>query len=475
MSAIKYVCLSDLHLGEENSLLTNLKTASSQTDPLHPSPVLNNLCNCLKQIITNFPNQNIKPTLILNGDIIEMALTTTNEGAMVFERFIELIMARGNELFNDIIYIPGNHDHHIWEIARETQYAEYIISQQMLNKKGLPIPWHITKIFKNPIPAYFLNKLINRVRGNDDLEIKIVYPNFGIVSSDNKKCVVFHHGHFIESLYQLMSFLRTLILSNRIMSENIDDIEAENFAWIDFFWSTMGRSGEVGKDVELIYEKIHFKNQREKLIKTLSKNIAKNYDIPYVPGEWLEEKVVKFLISTIVNCAVGERKQSETQLSEDAEKVLWKYVEKPLKNQILTELGLNDLPPDVIFVFGHTHKPFSDIINFKDYKNWVKVYNTGGWVVDYDKPNPILGGSIVLIDEDLNSTSIRMYNEANSAEEYTVKIEEAKHTGDPNNSFYSKICQIVKHDKNPWKSFSESVARAVSVRNQNIRAKHNIS
>ena len=32
MAAIRYVCLSDMHLGEEDSLLTNLLPASTETD-----------------------------------------------------------------------------------------------------------------------------------------------------------------------------------------------------------------------------------------------------------------------------------------------------------------------------------------------------------------------------------------------------------------------------------------------------------
>jgi hypothetical protein len=33
MPDIRYVCLSDMHFGEEDSLMTNLKTASRDTDP----------------------------------------------------------------------------------------------------------------------------------------------------------------------------------------------------------------------------------------------------------------------------------------------------------------------------------------------------------------------------------------------------------------------------------------------------------
>src|SRR5262245_54576909 len=127
MARIKYVCLSDMHLGAENSLLTKLTPDCADTEPTKPSPVLVQLVECLKSLIAH--NNGEKPTLILNGDILELALTTDNLAAMAFERFIEQILpANGDRLFKDIFYIPGNHDHHLWETARETQYVNFISS-----------------------------------------------------------------------------------------------------------------------------------------------------------------------------------------------------------------------------------------------------------------------------------------------------------------------------------------------------------
>src|SRR5258708_653003 len=153
MPDIKYVCLSDMHLGAENSLLSNLTDDAKDTDPTVASPVLIQLVECLKSLIQQNENAD-QPTLILNGDILELALTTENEAAMVFERFIELIFpAQGERVFKEIIFIPGNHDHHLWETAREAQYVNYI-SRNDSQGPGteLKIPWHTTKMFK-PEPA----------------------------------------------------------------------------------------------------------------------------------------------------------------------------------------------------------------------------------------------------------------------------------------------------------------------------------
>ena len=90
MPDIRYVCLSDMHLGEEDSLLTQL--VSGQVAATEPSPVLVSLAECLKWLISNNEVKERKPTLILNGDIPEIALTTVNQALMAFECFVRLVM-----------------------------------------------------------------------------------------------------------------------------------------------------------------------------------------------------------------------------------------------------------------------------------------------------------------------------------------------------------------------------------------------
>ena len=136
MSDIQYVCLSDMHLGQEESILTKLNDAGTDIDPKEANPILKKLVECLRYLIQENNNNN-KPTLILNGDILELALTTYNKAAMVFERFIELVMPEDNQMFEKIVFIPGNHDHHLWETARETQYINYILIIRYIEIKRL--------------------------------------------------------------------------------------------------------------------------------------------------------------------------------------------------------------------------------------------------------------------------------------------------------------------------------------------------
>lgn len=475
---IRYVCLSDMHLGEEDSLLTHVNPENGKADPTQKSPVLQELATCLNYLIGLNKNQARQPTLILLGDILELALTTDNMAAMAFERFLELFMAKNYELFDKIIYIPGNHDHHLWESARETQYVlNYLAKTEP--KDLLKPPWHTTNIFMegdpNPVPSFFLNGLMHRYPHLQKREIQTVYPNFGL--RQGTRCVLFHHGHFIESIYQLMTTLKNLIfpqLEKRY--REIWDFESENFAWIDFFWSALGRSGEWGQDVETIYEKMQSQEEFRKLVNSLAVSLAEKYDLTGM-GDWMNDKVAKALSNGLVNRIFKtERTQDDQPLSQDAENSLSYYMNFPLQMQIDKECTERHFyfPAEVTFIFGHTHKPFETIRNFNAYsEKGVPIYNTGGWVVETVDPAPLHGGAVLLLNENLDCTSLRLYNEADDPQAYQVGVKEVLPPGRASSDFFLGLQGLVQADQIPWSRFSQTVADEVSLRAQKLKERIN--
>ena len=480
MPDIHYVCLSDMHLGAANSLLTNLQTASSDTDPSAASPVLVKLIECLKNLVELNADQSFRPTLILNGDILEFALAEDNDAIMCFELFIDLIVPEGEKgLFDRIIYNPGNHDHHLWETARETQYVNFL-SDDPIAKWGslkIPPPWHVTNLFvspEKPLRSYFLTSLIQRRSDLKNRIIETAYPNFGLRRNDGQKIVLFHHGHFTEDMYLLMSTLRTILFpQNPNLPDDIWGWEEENFAWIDFFWSTLGRSGDVGKGVGSVYEKLQDDKQVKILVGNLAAGLAKKFNIPLVPGS-IEAKLIDSILLAVVDGINSlERSKPGVSLSEESQKGLWRYLEGPLKRQLQGELEIKEISQDVSFVFGHTHKPFEQDMNFDGYPGWVHVYNSGGWVVDTVNRQYLHGGAVILIDENLNMATLRMYNERDNLYEYNVNVSEANHPGDESGPFFSEIAKRVSEKRELWDDFSKTVARAVSVRAEDLRARIN--
>lgn len=474
MPDIQYVCLSDMHLGAQNSLLTNLTPSNASSETSVASPVLSALVECLKDLIAQNENKE-KPTLILAGDILELALTTENLAAMAFERFVELILPpdKTKWLFKDIVYIPGNHDHHLWETARETQYVNYLQKPEQRPGEFLDVPWHATSMFEpRVVPSVFLEGILQRYSHLKDAKFSIgtVYPNFALITEDHRRCTIFTHGHFAESMYVLMSTMRRMMFPASEKPELSWDLEAENFAWIDFFWSTMGRSGQVGTDVEVVYDKLQDESQLRLLINNLATGLANR------PGRaswknWLQARLLKKVFNLVLFAAKNaERTQTEDYLTDDAKKGLQTYIEGPVLKQIKIERNGN-IPPNVAVIFGHTHKPFQSQMRFDGYEPGVNVYNTGGWVIDSADRHPLVGGGVVLADDNLNLTSLRMYNEIEDASADVVSVQTATKPDDAKNVFHERIVELVDSTKDPWKTFSQVTASEIPRRVANLKAK----
>lgn len=465
MPDVRYVILSDLHFGAENSVLTDVLPGEDTVNPTEPGPGMRALVDCLRELVARNEGHH-KPTLVLGGDMLELALALDNVAAMVFERFVELTMGGPDRLFAQTIYfIPGNHDHHLWEGAREKHYAEYVASVP----RGQPLkgPRHTTPMLaardEDPTDAELLTALVRR-SGAHDLRVQTVYPNLALVSDDGRRGIVFHHGHFVESMYRLMSVLSELIFE-RPTAPEIGHWEAENFAWIDFFWSTLGRSGDVGVDVALIYESLQSPQATDRLVAQLATGVAGS-----IHHGWLRRRLAHRALKTVLDVAAArvsarERRHTGAVLSPDAQHGLLGYVEGPLRNQLLAECN-DDPPSELTFAFGHTHKPFVEMLDASGYPSPLTVMNTGGWVVDGLEPEPLHGAAAVLVDEELNPLMLRFYAQRAQASEYRPVIQTPP--GSPESEFARRIKTMVEPDRHPWDEFSATMAKVVTQRNQNL-------
>jgi len=522
---IRFVCLSDLHLGDKNSILNQNKG-----DRFEESDVMKNLARCLEGLLINKDSGKVKqprPILIMNGDIMDLALGNVEDSSMMFERFMNLAMSNRRELFDRVIFIPGNHDHHIWETARETQYENYILRK---NLPVLPAPWHRTGMVLDQEPTYssFLTSLIKRhtimrVGGNHNyhtlrgthapfhrtglkspmeprttksenqssiklenkqryntvrrehlfrtgLKIQVSYPNLAIPSEDNTRCAIIHHGHFTESPYYLMSQLNNLITGE--FPDNIDALEKENFAWIDFLWSVLGRSGAPGGTVGNIYKYIKNPQMIDRFFDEISANIAKKCDVPYLPGTWIEEKAIrkffKICYPFITNLP-GERIRRDTISNGDN---LMSDGVKIGLNQFLRlswPLMKNDLPQcirDITLVYGHTHKPFERMVDLDKIESGINksiaVYNTGGWVVDQTEIHTDFGASIVLMDSNLNLVSLQVYREGGLD---NVLI---RSTND-NSEFYGHVKGKIEGSPDHWNELVNSVNKEYETKLKSLK------
>lgn len=469
MPDVRYVCLSDLHFGAENSILSRLDPNTFEVDHTSPSPALDGLLRCLRKIADRNEGSR-KPTLILAGDIFELALARDNDAAMVFEIFVKKALGPDGVFDDTVYFIPGNHDHHLWEGARERQYSQYVRARS----GPLEPPWHTTRM-RATVPDWnvcseFVTSLIDRTLGEDSsVTVRVVYPNLALDVATPHRHVFIHHGQFLEAIYTIMSTMQDIVFPNQLpppwTETPVWDWEAENFAWIDFFWSTLGRSGAVGRDVGVVYASL----QSIDALRPLNRNLARGL-VTRVRPKGLQGTYARALALGLDLIAKQghrlERGQRDVVLSSTAQERLAVYLNSPLRQQIKREYGdyrdCDRVPGDVTFLFGHTHKPFEAVRRFAGYEKPVCVYNTGGWVVDSTEPRPLHGAAAVLFDEELNSASLRFFNQSRDPSSYHIGVAQC---GAPN-PFSTELAALVNPEVDPWKSFSRDAAKLVQERHE---------
>jgi hypothetical protein len=473
MPDIRFVCLSDTHFGADNSLLTYLGPEQRKADPMRTSPVLEQFVLCLRTLVSSGRS---KPTLVLNGDILELALAKDHQAGMAFERFLDLAFPKGGEaLFQDrIFYLPGNHDHHLWETTREAQYLAHLADpDESPPHERIKAPWHATNMFlerrkkeSRTCSAQLLNTLAQR-RGLNQLFFEVAYPNLGFVSDDQRRAVLFTHGHFAESLYTLVTQLATLLFPKRTPPTDVWDLEMENFAWIDFFWSALGRSGGAGEEVEVVYDKMQSPAALAELLQGLSRELVRRFVPRWLPlvGGLGVRAVLRALLEHVSKPEA--RKQGDGPLTPETRDGLEKYVRGPLLSQIKGELK-SEPPAEVALVFGHTHKPFEQVVSYAGYGEDVRIYNSGGWVVDTLKVTDQAGWAVILVDEALNVASVRGAGDAPGT---GVRVAQAGAKGAPPNPLCQQLTALIDSHKAPWTNFAKELEASIANHKRNLENK----
>jgi UDP-2,3-diacylglucosamine pyrophosphatase LpxH len=479
VTSIRFVVLSDLHFGAENSLMTSVvehpagapSAAAAgaagpepyEPAPNTPSPVLVAVTDALRSLVER---QEDPPTLILAGDVLDLALSSDSVAATAFEGFVDAAFGQTPRLFADTVYyLPGNHDHHLWESAREAQY----VSQLEELGPGTPIgePWHVTGLLPGSLrPAHggLMQALIKRRPGGKNVKVLVAYPNLALVTPDGRRCRVVSHGHFTEPIYTLMSQLRDLLFPDQRdpAGLSIAAMEAENFAWIDFFWSTLGRSGEVGSDIGLVYADLSSAQDLDELSSNLVHSlVARNHG-----RHWLrpvESAIMTAITRREVNhVARSERGTPGLTLSPKSESALCLYLEGPVRRQIVDDLG--GVGNDLGFIFGHTHKPFVLERQLTGYPSPVRISNTGGWVVDTSTPALTQGGVAILLDEELNTASLQFYRQASTGGTDPVQVLAPADPGD--NPLHDMLASDIDPERGVWRAVSDAAARLIPQRHQ---------
>ncbi len=486
MSALQYVCLSDLHLGADYSLLTQLGE-DGKSNLLQPSETLTALGINLRRTVKCLSGAQL-PTLILMGDVLDLGQSPYGAVAQGFKRFIEALFPVGEPAVfsSQVLTVPGNHDHHLWTMAQDRHFLEGLPKQagQAGQKGGAnqikPDFIHglleHTAMFTPPsIDCTMLTTLMRSCPNLLDANVRVAYPNLGFIDPVRSRCVVLHHGHYVDSIYLVMSELNAQIHASSHAKSNtaadrpktVAAVERENGAWVDFLFSNLGNSGALGKDIVTLYATLrdagasHQFAQKlsARLLQLLSAKLGVGPNTVITHGITVANVVKSLVDVTLVRAAESGRNDYASVMSADELADLRWYLSGPVRRQIADEGRLRGCK-ELSFVFGHTHKPFQDQLSVPGFARPVSVYNTGGWVIDQPTASPTQGAAALFIDDQLNLASLRLFNDAENGRAAPVRAAGVGGFLDQDNPLLTQMNQVLLESAPAWAEFSACVSRA---------------
>jgi hypothetical protein len=472
LSALSYVCLSDLHLGADYSVLTRM-APDGTIDLLEPSPTLAALGTALRQLVP-LVSGGERPRLILLGDVLDLGLSPFGAVAQGFQRFLEALYPPGAEpVFSDqVICVPGNHDHHLWRIAQDESFMEDFTRRARPDRPYLPDLPDATPLFEAPaVPCRMMTQLMRGYGHLGAARADIAYPNLGLLSHDGSRCVILHHGHFTDGIYRLMSAISSRLQGGGERPRTVEQLGQENGAWIDFLWSDLGQSGQLASDAETLYETMRDAAASHQfaaklgdwLLDELAASIGVGRSTQISHGVTVSNAVKALADATLVRAAESERDAYVTVLSADGIAGLRWYVGGPVREQMAREEGRWEPGRDTAFVFGHTHKPFQDQLTVPGFARPVAVYNTGGWVMDQPTMAPAQGAAAVFIDGDLNVASLRLFNDPQNGVAPAVRAAGVGGFRDRDNPLLAALQAAVASTEGAWAAFSAEARAAVQL------------
>lgn len=471
VAALRHICISDLHLGAGYSLLTGID-GTGQVAPGARCETLVALMDALGATLAPLCDDE-PPTLVLLGDVLDMGLSpmnTVSQAFRVFLRELARLRSQGLRLSPCIRVVPGNHDHHLWRMAKDRSFLS-------LARSGAPdadMP-QVTALTDAPGRAWpgceLLAALAGTEPGLEDLSFELAYPNFGLVDAARRRAVVLHHGHYVDPMYRAMSVLVAHQTPRPPGAPpqplTVEQLEARNGPWVDFLWSDLGNTGAVGRASEKLYEVMRDVGASQRWAQHMSRwiteRLGETLDVaavmPLIQGVTVQQAVSGVVDATLVRGAESQRGDYRHLVTSDDTAHLRWYLGGAVATQLKGE-GIDPQDMDLRFVFGHTHKPLQDELPVPGLARPVKIYNTGGWVMDQPTMRSTQGAAIVLIDGDLNLASLRLFNDPVNGASPAVHAAGTGTPSDRDNPLLLALDQAVERQAGDWKHFTHCVVAA---------------
>jgi len=319
----RIVVISDPHLGDSWSTLHDRDVVKELIDELNQGKRIDEL--------------------ILLGDILDLAFSTFQD-----------VIHRAREFFNrisgldigKIVYIPGNHDYHIWLLHIEKRD---II--EPIQKEGAPkLPIYVSSFSGRK--SFFSEVL------PEDLEKKVVvrFPNYEFESSGIR--YLLHHGHQVYGPCVLLMSPAEALYEKK----GLNDLLIANSPIVELLYYHLERSEEMKGKLYAAWKKYGSPGAIIVVVKELL-----DARLPK-PGKWIVHMMIRlwswFTVKKIKRDRGTEIDEIEDEIR-DYLKVCGWQPQNPLR-----------------FIFGHSHVPGGKKIDDN-----LTVVNCGSWLKEDSRHN----------------------------------------------------------------------------------------
>ncbi len=458
---LRYICISDLHAGALSSFLVDREGAQDkEPDPTSTSPVTRDFAAAMKTFVgAAIGGATDKPQLVLLGDVVDLQFSDRAHATQNALTFLSALNQTG-VFADDVLATAGNHDHALWSDARLALEAEAIPR----GKDGLS--FRSDTLAFAPTEGADSRLLTALLKEANFGSVDFRYPNIGLQNEKSGPTVVLHHGHFVETPYRLISDIKDAFNEEKRPNISAAELSSENAGWIDFFWSTTGDAG-LGLTADRLYQDIltteGYRNRSKKWAAKIGKALSEGLPMS---GNLTLQSILKVVAQVGLDVTVGNYRDTERyavvdSLTHEGFQGVADYIDGPIAGQIKDE-EKGDVE-DLTFIFGHTHKPFSDRVRNKSFRNAAKVYNTGGWALNGPRLDNAQGAAVALIDDDLNVALLQVFKTPDNDEVPLAHVEVLADTQGAL-KFKSQIEDWISASKPEWETLAETAGEAYRLR-----------
>lgn len=368
----KIIAISDLHLGQSGAdkfgQYSLLSTRSAK-----------NLVHVFADAAARFAGGD-PVTLLIAGDGVDLSLSYMADALADLQALIAELKSRVQ--LAEIVYVIGNHDHHLWSLHSENARVLGPLRAGQLPQDGA-----VYRVTSESGEAFtLLQPLVDAIAAPLGTEVTIAYPSYARELSDGKLLYV-THGHLFGGLYTELSDL----LQDKLgLIRHDRAVATVNQPVIELVYWLLGETGEgMGADglTEAIYTDLQKgKDARVKaLVERLVAQLLPNGVLWRALGGVERRIIVDAVMAELDKAVLSPRLGSVTAADRFADVEVTRAGLKAWMDA--RDMSIRQIFNGAIVLYGHTHVRDEYVIHGTN----VHSYNLGTWLVEPNHDAPKTG------------------------------------------------------------------------------------